>query len=181
MTVWFTADTHFGHANIIKYCDRGYSGVHHMDEALIAHWNACVKPDDTVWHLGDFTMGDAEAAMRYRARLNGKIHLIWGNHDRPAVRVLPIWQSSQYATEINLGGSQITLCHYSMRVWNRSHKDALMFYGHSHRTLPGDAQTIDVGVDNWAHRPVTLAEIKAKLKTLPPRAPVDQHGKDDIE
>jgi calcineurin-like phosphoesterase family protein len=179
MTVWFTADTHFGHANIIKYCNRGYADAGEMDAALIANWNARVRLDDTVWHLGDFTLGDAETALKYRARLNGKIHLIWGNHDRLAVQRLAIWESSQFATEINLGGNQITLCHYAMRVWNRSHRGALMFYGHSHGTLPGDAQTVDVGVDVWNHCPVTLGEIKARLATLPPREPADQHGKGD--
>lgn len=157
MKTFFTSDTHFGHANIIHHCSRPFATINEMDDVLIENWNAVVGPKDTVWHLGDFSMGGAEDAQRYRSCLNGRIHLIWGNHDRNSVRSLPIWASSQYATEIRLDGHDITLCHYAMRVWNRSHRGSLMLYGHSHGGLPGN----DVGVDVWNFRPVTLDQILA--------------------
>ncbi|HQS60044.1 MAG: hypothetical protein B7Y07_10680 [Halothiobacillus sp. 24-54-40] len=61
MTTFFTADQHFGHANILKYeadarrDERGdtFASVKHMDDALVEHWNAVVAPDDTVYALGD--------------------------------------------------------------------------------------------------------------------------------
>ena len=53
MTLWFTADLHFGHANIINYSGRPYADVAVMNRALIDRWNAAVHPDDTVWVLGD--------------------------------------------------------------------------------------------------------------------------------
>ena len=83
--------------------------------------------------------------------------------------------SSQYATEINLDGHTLTLCHYGMRVWNRCHHGALMLYGHSHGSLPGNAQSLDVGADAWDFRPVTLAEILARMATLPPYQADDHH------
>lgn len=51
--IYFTADTHFGHENVIRFCDRPFSSANEMDEAMIANWNARVKGDDTVYVLGD--------------------------------------------------------------------------------------------------------------------------------
>jgi hypothetical protein len=52
------------------------------------------------------------------------------------------------------------LCHYALRTWNGSHRGALRLYGHSHGGLAGDSQSVDVGVDCWDFRPVTLDEIR---------------------
>lgn len=164
MTVFFTADTHFGHANIIRYCNRPFADVHQMDACLIERWNAVVSPSDTVWHLGDFTLGDNRAALNYRSRLNGDIHLIWGNHDRSAVRSSGLWASSSPVQELTLDGHHIVLCHYAMQVWNRSHHGALHLFGHSHGALSNPSpRSLDVGVDCHDFRPVTLTEILARL------------------
>lgn len=175
MTTFFTSDTHFAHEGIIRHCFRSFVSVQEMDETIIANWNARVGQKDIVWHLGDFTLAGAEVAETYLSRLNGKINLVWGNHDRNSVRKLPRWASSQYATEISLDGHPIILCHYAMRVWNRSHHGTLMLYGHSHAGLPGSNQSLDVGVDAWNFQPVTLPEILDRLATLPPFLSGDHH------
>lgn len=81
---WVISDTHFYHTNIIKYCDRPFANAEEMDETIIHNWNSVVKPDDFVWHLGDFAFGKGsiERIEEYVKRLNGKIMLIRGNHDR---------------------------------------------------------------------------------------------------
>lgn len=82
--VWFTADQHFGHANIIKFCERPYDYVEQMDDALIAKWNAVVGPEDVVFHLGDFTLGGTEVAERYFGQVQGRIGILaneW-HHDK---------------------------------------------------------------------------------------------------
>jgi calcineurin-like phosphoesterase family protein len=78
------SDTHFAHTNIIKYCDRPFSSAEEMDETMIANWNSVVTPDDFVYHLGDFAFGrgSKELIEPYARRLNGRIILIRGNHDR---------------------------------------------------------------------------------------------------
>ena len=82
---------------------------------------------------------------------------MWGNHDPETVRNLPRWESSQFGTEIHLDGHRIVLCHYAMRVWNKAHNGSLMLYGHSHDSLPGNSQSLDVGVDCWGMQPVALS------------------------
>lgn len=146
-----------------------------MDEELIRRWNAKVKPNDTVYHLGDFAMGKNSTPSILK-KLNGNKHLIWGNHDSNQVRRDPHWKSSQPYLELTLGGHFIVLCHYKFEVYNRHHYGALQFYGHSHGSLPGNNQQLDVGVDCHDYYPITLNEALEVMKTLPPRKKVDHHG-----
>ena len=78
---FFTADPHFGHANIIKYCQRPFANVEEMDRVLTERWNAKIGSDDDVWILGDLTMRSGATALNYLRQLNGHKHLILGNHD----------------------------------------------------------------------------------------------------
>jgi len=81
--IFFTSDTHFGHQNIIKYCDRPFDDFNHMNEILIKNWNEVVKPDNIVYFLGDFAFGNVKNYYRdLSERLNGEIILLKGNHDR---------------------------------------------------------------------------------------------------
>lgn len=75
------ADTHFGHENIIKYCNRPFRDVEHMNGALIKKWNTAVRKEDTVFMLGDFALGNAEFVRQIGQQLNGRKFLVKGNHD----------------------------------------------------------------------------------------------------
>lgn len=79
MTIYITADTHFGHANMIPYCGRPKD----FDNLLIENWNKTVKPEDMVIHLGDVIMGQdsANRLLPIMSQLNGKKILCRGNHD----------------------------------------------------------------------------------------------------
>lgn len=100
MTIWFTSDLHFGHGNIIKYCDRpfvdagGNPDVPHMNTALMNNWNERVAPDDTVMILGDIVMGQREKTLPLLPLLHGEKFLIMGNHDYCWP---PLWKASQAA------------------------------------------------------------------------------------
>lgn len=177
MTTYFTSDTHFGHANIIRYCNRPFRDVTEMNEALIERWNGRVRPGDTIFHLGDFGFGSQQNLQAVLDRLQGDKHFILGNHDKTG-RTLKGWGSVQHYRELSLEGARLVLFHYGARVWNGSHHGSLMLYGHSHGTLPGDSQSLDVGTDCWEYTPVTLEQIKRRLATLPPRRPPDHHGAD---
>lgn len=80
--IWFTSDTHFGHQNIIKFCDRPFESVDHMNSAIVNRWNEMVAPGDTVYHLGDVALGQLEKSLPIMRRLHGYKILIPGNHDR---------------------------------------------------------------------------------------------------
>ena len=80
--IYFISDTHFWHRNIIKYTKRPFETVEQMNEHIIKCWNEVVSPDDVVYHLGDFSFGSSEQVANIIERLNGKIILIMGNHDK---------------------------------------------------------------------------------------------------
>lgn len=80
-TTYYIADTHFYHANIIKYCKRPFQNAEEMNEYMIERWNQTVKPDDIVIHVGDFAMGNTLAQQKIFIRLNGHKILVLGNHD----------------------------------------------------------------------------------------------------
>ena len=70
---------------------------------------------------------------------------------------------------------RVTLCHYGMEVWNHSHAGAILLYGHSHGTLPGHSQRLDVGMDCWGFTPVRFDDVLKRLETLPPHVQADGH------
>ena len=80
-TTFFTSDLHFGHARIIELCGRPFASADEMDRALIARWNDVVAPEDTVWVLGDYALGNRHRALGYLPELNGRKLLVIGNHD----------------------------------------------------------------------------------------------------
>lgn len=178
MTTWFTADTHFGHAKIVELSHRPFASVDAMDEGLIANWNARVGPKDDVWHLGDFAFRNTLPAAAYLAQLNGRIHMVWGNHDggnKGAEQVAGLFASAQDVKYLRLDGEKITLYHYAQRVWRNSHKGAWHLFGHTHNCLPPVGRSMDVGVDAQGYAPVSFEEVRAFMQSRPdtPHHPVD--------
>lgn len=84
--IYFTSDTHYNHYNIINYCNRPFESVFQMNETMIDRWNRVVNNEDTVYHLGDFAMGNKIFVPQIVERLQGKIILIAGNHDSNYVK-----------------------------------------------------------------------------------------------
>jgi len=182
MTTWFTADTHFGHTNVIKFCNRPFSSVEDMDDALINNWNSVVKSEDVVYHLGDFTLKNLKEFKSYCRRLSGNILIVPGGHDHRwieqsksssyvdnlsaicytiegTVRLMSPLLSLELNNEDSDYPSVIVLCHYAMRVWDRSHYGSIHLYGHSHGNLPPIKNTMDVGVDVNNFYPISLEEV----------------------
>ena len=120
--VFFTADTHFGHRNIIAYANRPFASVEEMDEVLIERWNERVRPHDVVYHLGDFSLTRGPRTGEILGRLHGEIHIVWGNHDRPAYAIRERFASCHDYLQITVEGQFIVCFHYALRVWNKSHR-----------------------------------------------------------
>ncbi len=172
MTIFYTSDTHYDHKNIIKYSNRPFKDVEEMNYQMIKRWNEVVTYDDTVYHLGDFGFGRNNNSIA--AQLTGHLkYIILGNHDKSPPQG---FIRKEQCTEIYDGDTKVILCHYGMRVWHGSHKGSIQLYGHSHNSLPGTNQSLDVGVDCWNYYPITLEQIKRRLKTLPAQKAVDHHG-----
>lgn len=192
---WFTADTHFGHNNIIRYSNRPFTSVEEMDDVIINNINNLVQPGDTLWFLGDFCFGPRDperfyrVAESYRNRIEcNNIILIWGNHDPnrfahkreerdSAGKFRRLFKDDYDLKQTTVMGQKIVLCHYAMRVWDKSHHGAWHLYGHSHGSLPDDPNSLsfDCGVDCHDYKPLNFNEVGEimKKKTF---KPIDHHG-----
>ena len=174
--LFFTSDTHFGHRNIIKYCQRPFSCIEEMDDALIANWNRVVGKDDIIFHLGDFAMGGSAEWSRLLQKLNGKIYLILGNHDLKTIGA-GFWRLEGVAMQmlINVKGQIIYLNHYPFLCYGGAYRNTWQLYGHVH-TGPAnrglDAPRLkmmlptqyDVGVDNNNYIPVSFEQVKRSIR-----------------
>ena len=171
---FFTSDTHFNHANIIRFCNRPFKDVEQMNDVMITNWNNAISKDDTVFHLGDFCLGGAAEWTKILDRLNGKIYLIMGNHDLKNIRQGFISRFEHVAMQmrIEIGKKRIYLCHYPFLCFEGSYKDDVwQLFGHVHtrRSNSGiDAGRLqylyptqyDVGVDNNNFTPVSFGQVK---------------------
>jgi calcineurin-like phosphoesterase family protein len=171
---FYTADTHFCHAGMLTFGGRPFSSTDEMDRYLVDQWNNVVRPDDVVYHLGDFCCGDRDQAKIKRIfnELHGRKYLVLGNHDvRPDGKIHPAianlgWAAPPSAMlDVRDEGERVILCHYSMRVWPASHHASWHFYGHSHGSLPPHGRSRDVGVDcvDVAFTPRTFKELVAGM------------------
>lgn len=146
--VFFTSDTHYNHANIVKGTTswdnhkrcRDFATLDEHNATLVENINKVVGENDELYHLGDWSFGGKQAISDFRSRLNcGNIHLILGNHDHHIERntdnLRSLFHCVSHYKEISVASQKIILCHYAMRVWNLSHKGSWMLYGHSHGTL----------------------------------------------
>lgn len=144
-----------------------------MNETLIANWNKAVGPDDIVFHLGDFCLGDSGKWNRILDRLNGKIHLILGNHDLRNFRKSYADRFESVAMQMNIevDNQKICLNHYPFLCYDGSYDGVWQLFGHVHtnRNNTGNDATrlkmlfptqYDVGVDNNDFTPASYAQVK---------------------
>lgn len=179
--IFFVSDTHFGHSNIIQFCNRPFTNVEEMDKALIKNWNEKVPTDGLVFHLGDFAWGGYEVWKRVRSQLNGEIILIKGNHDVRNMSSTAEQEFFKYVSWqmlIEIEGRKIVLNHYPFLCYAGVYRDpkGLVYnlYGHVHSRLNAKGQDIerlkylfptqyDVGVDNNNYTPISWYEVRDKI------------------
>lgn len=170
--VWFTSDHHFNHTNIIDYCGRpfvkpdGQPDVKLMEEVMVQRWNERVQPGDHVYYLGDFAFGGLAEVKRILNRLNGDSILVKGNHDRHSnTRLLDIgFLSVSKSLDVWMNGKRLYLSHRPPVDLDWALYD-LALCGHVHERwkvrLGAFCSTINVGVDAWDFRPISLEEALA--------------------
>ena len=175
---FFTSDTHFGHANIIRFCNRPFQNVEEMNEVLIENWNKVVSKDDTVFHLGDFAFGGSSVWNSIIPRLNGHINLIIGNHDRKNLRqgYMSYFDMVVPQLQIEIEDNSIYLNHYPFLCYGGSYRGVWQLFGHVHSRPQADGLDIsrlrvllptqyDVGVDNNNFTPISYREVKEKIES----------------
>lgn len=167
---FYTSDLHLFHRNILRYEDRPYSSVEHMNSELIKNWNNRVSKGDEVYILGDFAFCDGDTANQVLDSLNGMKFLIRGNHDsfikdKSFDRSKFVWVKD-YA-KITDGNDKVILFHFPIAVWDCQHHGAYHLYGHVHGNtntkhpllLDLGERSANVGVDVNNYEPKTLKEL----------------------
>lgn len=177
--LFFTSDTHFFHANIIKYANRPFGSVEEMNKELIRRWNETVPENGVVYHLGDFSFGWSKEWWSIIPKLNGKIHLILGNHDMDHIGepYMDLFASVNEQVTLNVNGQMIILNHNPFLCFGGAYKDTWQLFGHVHSgpNSLGNGKDesrlkylfptqYDVGVDNNDYRPISYAQVRAKIK-----------------
>lgn len=165
--VFFIADLHLGHENIIKYCDRPFKTVSEMNSVLIKNWNKTVSSEDKVFVLGDFAFGNKEQILNWGHALNGNKTLILGNHDRASI-----------STYFKAGFREVIK--YPI-LWNDSYilshgpkltmPNAPYFniFGHVHNDPDYEDVSLNgfcVSAERISYTPITFEEIQRKRKKI---------------
>lgn len=195
--IWFTSDTHYNHQNIVRGVSKwkdvrsgGYDQFRDFDtleehnETLVKNINSLVKPQDTLYHLGDVAFGGHHNIKVFLDQLECKnVHLIYGNHDHHIKEgkhpYKELFKSTQDVLEITLPvedrKQRFFLSHFSHQVWNQHHHGVIHLFGHSHGSLKGLGRSMDVGVDTHNLYPYHLDEILYEMRDVSPHL-VDHHN-----
>ena len=168
--IYFTADQHFYHENIIKSVGRSFANAEEMNQVLIQKWNECVFPEDEVYILGDISLKRYPAVSMILNQLNGKKYLVKGNHDYFAGK-------ASFAADLYFGwikeyhelvwqGKTFVLSHYPLPEWNEMENGAIHLHGHEHNSFVYNLENkregifrYDVGVDANNMTPISIKEI----------------------
>ena len=167
---YYIADTHFYHENIIRLCNRPFKDVQEMNSVMAENWNAAVKPEDTVYVVGDFgyRVGTQDLIKMINS-LNGHKILIRGNHDIKALND-PVYRACYDGIydihEVVDNGVRIVLCHYPLVEWNNYFREAWHFFGHIHNAdtlaqhiMSEIPKSVNIGADCIGFTPRTAAEL----------------------
>ena len=171
--LFFTSDLHFGHNKEFLYRPRGFDNIFMHDATIISNWNGVVKPADDIFILGDLMLRYNEYGTWCLNQLNGRKHIVLGNHDSaPRQQIymnMPSVIDMLLADQIKIGKYRFFLCHYPTLTDNfdRSRK---MFNLHGHTHSPDKFQFIDyccynVALDAHNNTPVEIETIIHDLQT----------------
>ena len=129
--IYYIADTHFGDERVMRLAQRPFISVSQMNEFLCAKWNEKVGGDDSVYIVGDFAFDDA-AAQKIFPLLNGRKHLILGNHDKLSSESLNMFESVNQIVTVFDEGRSVCLCHYPLLSYENSVYGGYHIFGHIH-------------------------------------------------
>lgn len=167
--IYFISDTHFFHKNSIEHNNRPYKSVDEMNESLIKNWNNTVKENDEIYHLGDFSWKTSPSVTKeLLSRLNGRKHLILGNHDNEKMlEKLNMFETISNYKRLIIDGYRVILFHYPIADFDCMYHHSIHLYGHIHNNNSimdyldkTKYYAYNVGVDTNNYKPVSFNEIK---------------------
>lgn len=136
---YFISDLHFGHENCLAFDNRPFKYIVPHDEYIIKHWNETVGIDDDVYILGDISWYNSTSTIEIFERLNGKLHLIKGNHDNKILKnqelrelFVEITDYKELFIDKNIS---IVLCHYPIPCFKNHYYGWYHLYGHVHTSF----------------------------------------------
>lgn len=158
--IWVISDTHFGHENIIEFCDRPFHNTHEMNQCILENWNSVVKPQDKIYHLGDVYMGMSKGYIEnLLQRLNGHKRLILGNHDNGKDQIL-----HRYFEKIDVwrcfGKEKLLLTHVPVHPSSIEKKEWTNIHGHIHQNKSPEGRYRNACVEWTNYTPVNLEELR---------------------
>lgn len=175
--IFVTSDWHFNHDREFIWGARGFDSIEEMNNAIIKRHNCIVGPEDDVYVLGDLCLGDLEAGRECISQLNGKLHIIYGNHDtdrrKQMYKELPNVVECADVIRLKYGKYHFYMSHYPTLTGNLE-KESLKqmeinLFGHTHqKTLFYEDRPYmcHVGVDSFECEPASIETIirNAKIK-----------------
>ena len=135
---YFISDIHLSHTNVIKFSGRPFETIEEMDKTIIENVMTPLKAGDDLYFLGDLSWKQTGSEAFFKALpKNVRFHWILGNHDKDSHKYKQHCTSIEIMKEIKINGVSVTLCHYPMLSWNKSHHGAWMLFGHIHTDSHG--------------------------------------------
>ena len=190
--LFFTSDTHYGHANICSATSRwvnatnltrDFESLEQMNSGIVGGINYNVGEDDILIHLGDWSFGGFDNIAEFRNRIKCKnIHLTYGNHDHHIRNnkgdIQSLFKSTQDYLHLDIRRPNGKLMdkfsfvcmHYPIASWNGMNDGVIHLHGHVHLPLQlrvADGKAMDVGVDGNSLCPVSLEDVLTLMKYQP--------------
>lgn len=176
MAIYLTSDTHFGHDREFLWGPRGFRSYPEHDETIIANWNAVVGPEDDVYVLGDLMLGNNEHGLECLRRLNGKLHIVWGNHDTDVRKELYAQLPNAveicgWSTMLRYRKYHFYLSHFPTLTGNLEKESlkqcTLNLFGHTHsrdKFFEDRPYMYNISLDANGNTPVLLDDVIERMK-----------------
>ena len=164
MKIFVTSNLQLGRPVAIKKYNRSYTDVDQMTNDLILKWNTVVKPEDTVYHLGNFAH-DPKTAQDSLNRLNGTIRFLEGDLDAALStlndrNMLPSTCSIVKCVNF-LESLNCSLSYWPLGAWPKKSSKSWSIIGYPEKRHKSDPKSriINVSTDLWGNTPQELEKL----------------------
>ena len=165
MSDYVTADWHLFHENILRECNRPFGNTNHLKKTITNNVNNTCQPDDDLWLVGDFSMlglSHKGAFLDFIKRIKCRLHLVIGNHDK--MTPLDYIRMGFVSVHTWFPLHEFHLIHDPYDPFTRNFPDALWLCGHVHKHWLVQNNRLNIGVDMWDFKPVSMKQVRHILK-----------------